>query len=79
MRGGLCHRRAVPHTERVDGTRSGADLAQPVAHRGGGDLLRPARGGEWLEAQGEVRRQSRGVGATRAVGRPTGMPLPGIG
>src|SRR5512133_1285159 len=63
--------------ERVHRARAGAELAQPVADRLGGDALGLARGGLEVVAPREARGERRRVRAARAVGRAVGIARAG--
>src|SRR3954469_470524 len=68
--------RPLPDPQRVDGAGAAPDLTQPVAHRLACDALRRARRRERREAEGEVCRERRGVGAAGAMRRAVGVALP---
>src|SRR6185295_5912294 len=63
--------------EDVDRARTGADLAQALGHGIRGDPPRLACGLERRFAEGQVGRERRGMGATRPVRGPVGIPLAG--
>ena len=63
--------------EGVDRTGTGADVAQPVADRLGGNRLGLTRRLDRVVPEGEMSRQHRRVRAARAVRRPARVALAG--